>query len=412
MSQERLRELIASSPLLTVCVSCSSCPSRLVRSRLIAMSNLRIGVPSKGRLSELAAELLKQAGLSFRRQERSLFARVGEMPIDVTFLRTDDIPVLCAEGAIDMGITGSDLVAESGADVLTRLALGVGRCRLALCVPDDSPITSPAQLAGKRVATSFPNVTRRYLQQHKADAHLVNLGGSVEIMIALGVADAIVDLVETGSTLAANRLRVLDETGPLRDGADPEQGPPRERAGRPRRPPAGRRRHRPQLVAAGIQRAPHEAGRSREDHARLQQPDGQRLEDPAWCAVRVMVSRGEVIEIMEQLEAIGAHAILETQINNCRLVAKCGVNSDLRIGYAYCIVPTPNDGLTSMPWECVNMPRKRASASRTFSSRMLSSSSTMNWSACWSRAASTFAALAATRSAATSFFRSSSAKRS
>jgi ATP phosphoribosyltransferase len=107
------------------------------------MSNLRIGVPSKGRLSELAGDLLRQAGLSFRRQERSLFARVGEMPIDITFLRTDDIPVLCAEGAIDMGLTGSDLVAESGADVTTRLALGIGRCKLALCVPDDSPITSP-----------------------------------------------------------------------------------------------------------------------------------------------------------------------------------------------------------------------------------------------------------------------------
>src|SRR5687767_4697951 len=177
------------------------------------MSNLRIGVPSKGRLSELAGELLKQAGLSFRRQERSLFARVGEVPTEITFLRTDDIPVLCAEGAIDMGLTGSDLLAESGADVLTRLELGMGRCKLALCVPEDSSIHTPSQLAGKRVATSFPNVTRKYLAEHKADVHLVNLGGSVEIMITLGVADAIVDLVETGSTLAANRLRVLTELG-------------------------------------------------------------------------------------------------------------------------------------------------------------------------------------------------------
>src|SRR5438552_19137972 len=114
------------------------------------MNSLRIGVPSKGRLSDLAAELLKQAGLNFRRQERSRFARVGEMPFDITFLRTDDIPVLCAEGAIDMGLTGSDLLAESGADVLTRLALGIGRCKLALCVPDDTSINSPAQLGGKR----------------------------------------------------------------------------------------------------------------------------------------------------------------------------------------------------------------------------------------------------------------------
>src|SRR5436190_1831540 len=115
---------------------------------LLPMHNLRIGVPSKGRLSEQAGELLKQAGLSFRRQERSLFARVGEMPIDITFLRTDDIPVLCAEGAIDMGISGSDLIEEANVDVTTRLDLGVGRCKLALCVPEDSPVTKPGDLHG------------------------------------------------------------------------------------------------------------------------------------------------------------------------------------------------------------------------------------------------------------------------
>src|SRR5258708_1681807 len=117
------------------------------------MTNLRIGVPSKGRLAEIAGELLKDAGLSFRRQERSLFARCREMPIDVTFLRTEDIPVLCAEGAIDMGITGSDLVAESGAEVIDRLDLAIGQCRLSICVPDDSGIENPGQLDGRRIAT-------------------------------------------------------------------------------------------------------------------------------------------------------------------------------------------------------------------------------------------------------------------
>jgi ATP phosphoribosyltransferase len=164
-------------------------------------------------LSELACELLLQAGLQFRRQERSLFARVSGLPVEITFLRTDDIPVLCEEGAIDLGITGSDLLEESGADVITRLPLGVGRCRLALCVPIDAPLDSPAQLDGLRVATSFPNTTRRYLAEHQAAVHLVQLNGSVEVMISLGVADAIVDLVETGSTLAANRLKIMAELG-------------------------------------------------------------------------------------------------------------------------------------------------------------------------------------------------------
>ena len=114
------------------------------------MSNLRLGVPSKGRLSDVAGELLKDAGLSFRRQHRSLFARARDVPVDITFLRSDDIPVLCAEGAIDMGITGSDLVLESQVDVETRMELGVGKCRLALCVPEDSDVASVADLEPPR----------------------------------------------------------------------------------------------------------------------------------------------------------------------------------------------------------------------------------------------------------------------
>ena len=140
------------------------------------MNNLRIGVPSKGRLAEIAAELLKEAGLSFRRQERSLFARCREMPVDITFLRTEDIPVLCAEGAIDMGITGGDLVAESRRDswpLGSTWASANAGWRFAC--PKTARSRQPGQLDGRRVATSFPNVTRRFLEQHGAKAHLVNL---------------------------------------------------------------------------------------------------------------------------------------------------------------------------------------------------------------------------------------------
>ena len=281
--------------------------------------NLRIGVPSKGRLAELAEEILKQGGMSFRRSERSLFARCREMPIDITFLRTDDIPVLCAEGAIDMGITGADLVAESGVELTTRLELGIGTCRLAVCVPDDSPIRSVKELHGSRVATSFPNVTAKYLREHDAEAHLVNLSGSVEIMIALGVADAIVDLVETGSTLAANRLRILDQIGVYetvivqnRDARHAEL--------------ASRvvRRLEGVVIARSYSLLEYNVPRAKLREAEkitpgFNSPTVSALEDPDWCAVRVMVRRKEVIEIMEQLESLGASAILETQISNCRL---------------------------------------------------------------------------------------------
>lgn len=283
------------------------------------MSNLRIGVPSKGRLADLAGDLLKEAGLSFRRQERSLFARCKEIPVEITFLRTEDIPVLCAEGAIDMGITGGDLVAESGVELISRLDLGVGDCRLAVCVPEDSPIESATQLDGKRVATSFPRVTEQYLAAHHARAHLVNLSGSVEIMIALGVADAIVDLVETGSTLAANRLRVLAEVGRYQTVlVQNKSGEHTELADRVVRRLEG------VVIARSYSLLEYNVPRSKLAEAEritpgFNSPTVSALEDANWCAVRVMVRRTEVIEIMEQLEALGASAILETRITNCRL---------------------------------------------------------------------------------------------
>ncbi|MFT5525527.1 MAG: ATP phosphoribosyltransferase [Pirellulaceae bacterium] len=283
------------------------------------MKNLRIGIPSKGRLSELATELLKQAGIRFRRQDRSLFARVSDMPIDMTFLRTDDIPVLCAEGAIDMGITGSDLIAEAEVDVTTRLALGVGKCRLAVCVPDDSDITDPGQLDGTRIATSFPNVTSNYLGKHDAKVHLVPLSGSVEIMITLGVADGIVDLVETGSTLAANRLRILSEIGHYETVLIQNNN-----VSQPEVADRIVRRLEGVVIARAYSLLDYNIPRDKLAEAEkitpgFNSPTVNSLEDSDWCAVQAMVKTKEVIEVMERLETLGASAILETSINNCRL---------------------------------------------------------------------------------------------
>ncbi|MEX0792264.1 MAG: ATP phosphoribosyltransferase [Pirellulaceae bacterium] len=283
------------------------------------MENLRIGIPSKGRLAEIATELLKEAGLSFRRQDRSLFARVREMPIDITFLRTDDIPVLCAEGAIDMGITGSDLVCEAEVDLENRLSLGVGKCRLALCIPEDSPCKTVHDLDKARVATSFPNVTTAFMKQHDAAPHLVNLSGSVEVMISLGVADAIVDLVETGSTLAANRLKIFAEIGSYETVLIQNQQKRFSDL-------ADRVVRRLEGVVIARDYSLLEYNISREKLASAEavtpgfnSPTINPLEDPTMCAVRVMVRRKEVIDAMEKLEQLGASAILQTQIANCRL---------------------------------------------------------------------------------------------
>ena len=280
---------------------------------------LRLAIPSKGRLSEQAVELLQQAGLQFRRQDRMLFARVQGLPVDVTFLRADDIPVLCAEGAIDLGVTGSDLIEEAHADVVERLSLGFGRCRLSICVPTDSAVQSVADLDKKRVATSFPSTTERFLAKHDAAAHIVHLNGSVEVMIKLGVADAIVDLVETGSTLAANDLRILTDIGSyetkLIQNPNCRHTEIADRIVRRLEGVVIARDY--TLLEFNILRSHlSEVDRITPGY---NSPTISELEDPQWVAVRVMVRRREVIDAMERLEAAGASAILEMPIINCRL---------------------------------------------------------------------------------------------
>jgi ATP phosphoribosyltransferase len=281
--------------------------------------NLRIGIPSKGRLADASATLLKEAGLRFRRQDRSLFAKVKEMPIDITFLRTDDIPVLCAEGAIDLGITGSDLVEEAEVNLTSRLSLGLGGCRLAICVPEDSPYHSAGDLKGARIATSFPNITRKYLASHGADCHAVDLSGSVEVMIALGVADGIVDLVETGSTLAANRLRILDTIGSYETVlVQNDKVSDSQLADRIVRRLEG------VVIARSYSLLEYNVPEAKLPAAEkltpgFSSPTVSKLEQEGWYSVRAMVQRSEVIGIMEQLEALGAAAVLETSIQNCRL---------------------------------------------------------------------------------------------
>jgi ATP phosphoribosyltransferase len=250
--------------------------------------------------------------------------------VEIVFLRTADIPVLAAEGAIDLGITGADLIAESGKDLVHRLDLGVGNCRLALCVDVDADLKDASDLDGKRVATSFPEITKVWLAERGASCHLVELSGSVEIMIALGVADAIVDLVETGSTLAANRLCVLDEIGRyetvLVQNRQLRHSDTVDRIVR---------RLEGVVIARTYSLLEYNIPRSALAEAEkitpgFNSPTVSGLEDADWCAVRAMVKRGEIHAIMERLDAIGASAIVETFISNCRLGTAAAVTSEGR----------------------------------------------------------------------------------
>ncbi|HSK20367.1 MAG TPA: ATP phosphoribosyltransferase [Longimicrobiales bacterium] len=167
---------------------------------------IRIALPNKGRLAESARELLERAGLELDMRERALQASLGP-DFTALFVNARDIPEFVADGAADVGITGGDLVAEYGRDVIRLLDLGFGRCRLAVAARDDSDITSIDDVpAGARVATVFPNLTRRYFEDLERNVTLVPISGAAEIAPHIGLADIIVDLVSTGSTLKVNGL--------------------------------------------------------------------------------------------------------------------------------------------------------------------------------------------------------------
>lgn len=172
---------------------------------------IRIALPNKGRLSEDARKLLEDAGLALEfRGERSLQASLGTA-FTALFVRAADIPEFVADGAADLGITGRDLIEESGRSVEPLLDLGFGYCRLAVAVKEDSDAKTVADLPeGMRVATTFPNLTEKYFRDHGRSASIVRISGAAEITPLLGVADAIVDLVATGSTLRTNGLRELE----------------------------------------------------------------------------------------------------------------------------------------------------------------------------------------------------------
>lgn len=180
----------------------------------------RIALPNKGRLSERARDLFERAGLKAAfRADRALMASLGD-DFQAIFVRAADVPEYLADGAAEIGVTGADLIAESDRDVEEILDLDFGRCRLAVAVTDESPATSPADLpAGTRVATSFPRSARRYFESLDIPIEIASVSGAAEIAPHLGVADVIVDLVSTGSTLRTNGLReigtVLESTARL-----------------------------------------------------------------------------------------------------------------------------------------------------------------------------------------------------
>ena len=182
---------------------------------------LRIAIQKSGRLAEPARKLLAACGLSWRESRDKLFCYGESLPVDLLLVRDDDIPGLIADGVCDLGVVGrNELDEQAGARAQIGLpqayrelrGLGFGQCRLMLAVPEDWDWTGPAQLRGRglRIATSYPSILSRWLQEQQIDAQVVELSGSVEIAPRLGTAELICDLVSSGATLKANQLKPVE----------------------------------------------------------------------------------------------------------------------------------------------------------------------------------------------------------
>jgi ATP phosphoribosyltransferase len=167
----------------------------------------RLAVPNKGRLLEPTTALLRDAGLVFEDQARALVSHALNVPLDILSVRTEDVVEFVGDGAADLGVTGANLLAESGAELPVLLELGYGRCALEAAVPADVTATTLAELAGMRLATAHPNLTRRIFGERGIPVEVVQVSGAVEVAPRMGLADGIVDLVSTGSTLVMNGLR-------------------------------------------------------------------------------------------------------------------------------------------------------------------------------------------------------------
>jgi ATP phosphoribosyltransferase len=178
-------------------------------------NRLRVAIQKSGRLSDRSQEVLKNCGLRFARSKDKLFWYGQDFPVDLLLVRDDDIPRLLLEGVCELGIVGENIAQEvmlerDQPDGLVQLSkLGFGHCRLSIAVPERSGITAVEALDGQRVATSYPALTRHLLAQKGIEARISELSGAVEIAPSMGTADAISDLVSTGTTLRANHLKEL-----------------------------------------------------------------------------------------------------------------------------------------------------------------------------------------------------------
>ena len=283
------------------------------------MTTRRVAVPNKGSLSEAATEILEEAGYPGRGESKSLSVADKVNGIECYFLRPKDIPVYVGNGHLDLGITGRDLAADSLAPVDEVLTLGFGASTFRYAAPANEE-WGVEDLAGKRIATSYPNLVREDLKARGMDAEVIRLDGAVEIAIRLGVADAIADVVSTGRTLRKQGLAVFGDS--LCDSEAVVVG--RRGAGVTEAQRVFLRRLTGILHAKNYMMLDYNINAAKVDEASritpgLSGPTVSPLANEDWVAVRAMVPRDRANPIMDELAGLGAEAILASDIRIARI---------------------------------------------------------------------------------------------
>ncbi len=280
---------------------------------------LRVAVPNKGALSVAAAEMLKEAGYQQRHEAKDLTVIDPTNDVEFFFLRPKDIAIYVGSGDLDLGITGRDLALDSGATVTELLPLGFGRSTFRYAAPAGTEWTV-ADLAGKRLATSYPRLVRENLAKQGITAEVIRLDGAVEISVQLGVADAIADVVESGRSLRQHNLVAFgdpickSEAVLIEGNGRPDDGAKAQLAARLQGV----------VVGQNYLMIDYDCPKVLLDDAikltpGLESPTVAALADPEWLAVRAMVARKEANKVMDELAGVGAKAIVAFDIRSCRL---------------------------------------------------------------------------------------------
>jgi ATP phosphoribosyltransferase len=293
---------------------------------------LRVALPNKGTLAEPAATMMREAGYRQRSDSRDLSMYDEENAIEFFYLRPKDIATYVGSGDLHLGVTGADLMEESGSQVQTVLELGFGASKFRYAAPENGDIRTMQDLDGKTIATSYPRLVRSHLARNRVRADIVKLDGAVEISVQLGLAHAVADVVSSGRTLRQHGLETIGD--PIAESQatliEREPRPDRAETDETRRAKAVfTERLRGVVLARQYLMMDYDCPRALQDQAvritpGLQAPTISNLSDPAWVAVRAMVKRSEANRVMDQLAALGAKAILTTDIRSCRAIVRNG----------------------------------------------------------------------------------------